>query len=122
MKEKMAEERNFGRPVAGSGRDGCLRIVGRLKDMITRDGELDSFKIPAHFRIVAEMHTTVTGKPQRFRMREQMAGLLSKRRFSQRCVQSPCSNGSNPNCLLGQPHRDSSRSTTSLAASGRVFH
>lgn len=61
MKEKMAEERNFARPVAGSGRDGCLRIVGRLKDMIMHDGELDSFKIPAHFRIVDEMPTTVAG-------------------------------------------------------------
>jgi fatty-acyl-CoA synthase len=52
-----------------------VNISGRIKDMIIRGGEncrgqIASYKIPRYIRFTAEFPTTVTGKVQKFRMRE----------------------------------------------------
>ena len=80
----------FGVPDERYGEIVCAWIIPRKHSNLSPDdlrqfceGDLAHFKIPAHFRIVDEMPMTVTGKPQKFRMREQMTGLLSKRRWSQ---------------------------------------
>ena len=77
----------FGVPDERFGEIVCAWIIPRKRATLSPDdirqfceGEIAHFKIPAHIRIVDEMPMTVTGKPQKFRMREQMKDLLSKRR------------------------------------------
>ena len=77
----------FGIPDERYGEIVCAWIIPRKRATLSPDdirrfceGEIAHFKIPAHIRIVDEMPMTVTGKPQKFRMREQMKDLLSKRR------------------------------------------
>ena len=77
----------FGVPDERYGEIVCAWIIPRKHSNLSPDdlkqfceGDIAHFKIPAHFRIVDEMPMTVTGKPQKFRMREHMTGLLSKRR------------------------------------------
>lgn len=79
--------------------EGCVNIVGRINDMIIRGGEnvypreveeflhghpavseeglrafctgkIATFKVPRYWKIVDEFPMTVTGKVQKFRMRE----------------------------------------------------
>ena len=77
----------FGALYERYGEFACTWIIRRKNSNLSPDdlrlfceGELAHFKIPAHFRIVDEMPMAVSGKLQEFRMREQMTGLLSKRR------------------------------------------
>ena len=39
-------------------------------------GQIAHFKIPRHFRIVNELPMTITGKPQKFVMRDKMVEML----------------------------------------------
>ena len=43
------------------------------------EGTIAHFKVPKHIRVVTEMPMTVTGKPQKFVMRQRMLELLGKR-------------------------------------------
>ena len=77
----------FGIPDERYGEIVCAWIIPRKSATLSPEdikqfceGEIAHFKIPAHIRIVEEMPMTVTGKPQKFRMREHMKDLLSKRR------------------------------------------
>ena len=75
----------FGVPDERYGEIVCAWIIPRKNSNLSPDdlrrfceGDIAHFKIPAHFRIVDEIPTTVTGKPQKFIMRDQMAGILAK--------------------------------------------
>lgn len=75
----------FGVPDERYGEIVCAWIIPRKNSNLSPDdlrqfceGDIAHFKIPAHFRIVDEIPMTVTGKPQKFIMRDQMAGILAK--------------------------------------------
>ncbi len=80
---KVHEVQVFGVPDPRLGEEICAWIVARPGETATsqeiRDfcqGEIAHFKIPRHIRFVPEMPMTVTGKPQKFKMREQMIAEL----------------------------------------------
>ena len=75
----------FGVPDAALGEVVCCWVVPKegtlidenaIKELCT--GSIAHFKVPTHVRIVREFPMTVTGKPQKFAMREQMIQQLSK--------------------------------------------
>jgi len=76
---QISEAQVFGVPDARLGEVVCAWIVpvaGKNPDaeMIQNfcKGQIAHYKIPVHFRFVEELPTTVTGKPQKFVMREWM--------------------------------------------------
>lgn len=69
----------FGVPDARYGEEICAWIVPKSGESLTSEdirsfcsGQIAHYKIPRHVRFVAEFPVTVTGKPQKFLMREQM--------------------------------------------------
>lgn len=81
----VAEAQVFGIPDPALGELVCAWVVPRPG--VTLDeaalkahcrGEIAHFKIPAHFAIVSEIPATVTGKPQKFIMRERMMAMLGR--------------------------------------------
>ncbi len=79
----VREVQVFGIPDDLLGEVVCAWIIGREGSGLSAedvrrfcDGNISHFKIPAHIRIVADMPMTVTGKPQKFRMREEMIRIL----------------------------------------------
>lgn len=69
----------FGVPDAKLGEAVCCWVIPKdgtlLDENAIRDvfkGSVAHFKVPAHVRIVGEFPMTVTGKPQKFAMRERM--------------------------------------------------
>jgi fatty-acyl-CoA synthase len=67
----------FGVPDTRYGEELCVWIVARgngaLSEQIVREhcaGQIAHFKIPRYVQFVQEMPMTVTGKPQKFKMRE----------------------------------------------------
>ncbi|MFV0386601.1 AMP-binding protein [Paracoccus sp. (in: a-proteobacteria)] len=82
---KISEVQVFGIPDAKYGEEICVWAVARpgtvLKENELRDfckDKIAHFKIPKHVRIVSELPMTVTGKPQKFVMRDRMIEELSK--------------------------------------------
>ena len=80
----VREAQVFGVPDEKFGEIVCAWIIPRTGSGLAPEDlrrfckdEIAHFKIPAHFRIVDEMPMTVTGKPQKFRMREQMIEILA---------------------------------------------
>ncbi|MEO0362506.1 MAG: AMP-binding protein [Pseudomonadota bacterium] len=76
----IAQAQVFGVPDGRLGEVVCAWIVPRESASLTEDGvrawcreKIAHFKIPAHIRFKAELPMTVTGKPQKFVMREEMA-------------------------------------------------
>ncbi|MBK4214507.1 AMP-binding protein [Paracoccus caeni] len=74
----------FGIPDDRFGEEVCAWVVARDEAAITvevlRDycrGQIAHFKIPRYIRIVSELPMTVTGKPQKFVMRDLMLGILA---------------------------------------------
>ena len=73
----------FGVPSEKYGEEICAWIVTKVGHSLTEDdvrdfcdGQIAHFKVPRYIRFVAEMPMTVTGKPQKFRMRETMMAEL----------------------------------------------
>ena len=69
----------FGIPNDKYGEEVCAWIVKSPNAEITPEhvtsyceGQIAHYKIPKHIRIVDELPMTITGKPQKFVMREQM--------------------------------------------------
>ena len=80
----VREAQVFGVPDEKFGEIVCAWIMSREGSGLTPEDlrdfcrdEIAHFKIPAHFRVVDEMPMTVTGKPQKFRMRERMIEILT---------------------------------------------
>ncbi|TWI31265.1 AMP-binding protein [Paracoccus sulfuroxidans] len=81
---KVRDVQVFGIPDERFGEEVCAWVVARNGEDLTpealRDhckGQIAHFKIPRHFRIVADLPMTVTGKPQKFVMRDQMVEILA---------------------------------------------
>jgi len=73
----------FGVPDEKFGEEVAAWIVPRGEGRLTADairayckGQIAHFKVPRHIRFADEMPMTVTGKPQKFRMREAMIDAL----------------------------------------------
>ena len=76
----------FGVPDERYGEEVCAFVIPRpgrdLTDEGLREfcrGRIAHYKVPRHVRFVSEMPVTATGKPQKFRMREQLMGELGLR-------------------------------------------
>jgi fatty-acyl-CoA synthase len=74
----------FGVPDRRLGEEVCAFVVLKAGQMATAEeirsfcqGAISYFKIPRHVRFVAEFPMTVTGKPQKFVMRQQMMNELN---------------------------------------------
>ena len=76
---KVQQAQVFGVPDAKYGEEVCAWIVPKPGESPEAEeilkfcrGQIAHYKIPRHIRFVDEFPTTVTGKPQKFKMREAM--------------------------------------------------
>lgn len=81
---QVSEVQVFGVPDEKFGEAVCAWVVAKPGEGVTEEairqfcqGQIAHYKIPAHIRIVDEIPMTITGKPQKFVMRDQMSELLS---------------------------------------------
>ena len=81
---RVSDVQVFGIPDEKFGEQVCAWVIAKpgmelsgeeLREALK--GQIAHFKIPAHFRIVDELPMTVTGKPQKFVMRDRMIEMLS---------------------------------------------
>lgn len=77
--EKIKEAQVFGVPDEKLGEEICAWIVPKDAEQLTEEdvdsflqGQVAHYKIPKYIRIVENIPMTITGKPQKFVMREQM--------------------------------------------------
>ena len=77
--EKIKEAQVFGVPDEKLGEEVCAWIVPKDGEQLTEDdvgsflqGQVAHYKIPKYIRIVEVIPMTITGKPQKFVMRDQM--------------------------------------------------
>jgi fatty-acyl-CoA synthase len=75
----VSEVQVFGVPDTRLGEEVCAWVVAKTSGGVTRealrvfcDGQIAHFKVPRHIRIVDELPMTITGKPQKFVMRDRM--------------------------------------------------
>ena len=75
----VAEAQVFGIPHEKLGEEVCALIVPSPNKSLTVDdiisfcsGQITHYKVPKHVRIVTELPMTITGKPQKFIMRDRM--------------------------------------------------
>jgi fatty-acyl-CoA synthase len=80
---KIAEAQVFGVPDAKYGEEVCAWIVARPGETVTEDevkafcqGQIAHYKVPRYIRFKDVIPMTVTGKPQKFLMREEMISEL----------------------------------------------
>jgi fatty-acyl-CoA synthase len=83
---KIQAAQVFGVPDAKLGEEVCAWIVLKRGAAATDEeirsycqGRIAHYKVPRHIRFVPEFPATVTGKPQKFAMREQMMRELGAR-------------------------------------------
>jgi fatty-acyl-CoA synthase len=81
----VSEAQVFGIPDDKFGEEVCAWIVPRAGRAPAPEdlrnycrGQIAHYKIPRHFRVVQELPMTITGKPQKFVMRDQMVEALAK--------------------------------------------
>jgi fatty-acyl-CoA synthase len=79
----VSEVQVFGIPDPKLGEEVCAWVIVKPDTTLDPDGlrnfcqgQIAHFKIPRHIRIVDELPMTITGKPQKFVMRDQMIELL----------------------------------------------
>ena len=84
--QKVLEAQVFGIPDTRLGEEICAWIVLKQGASATEDeirdfcrGQIAHYKVPRYIRFVAELPKTVTGKPQKFAMRERMMRELNLR-------------------------------------------
>lgn len=80
---KVSDVQVFGIPDEKFGEEVCAWAIAKPGMYLTEDalrdalkGQIAHFKIPRHFRIVDELPMTITGKPQKFLMRDKMLEML----------------------------------------------
>ena len=80
---KVSDVQVFGIPDEKFGEEVCAWAIAKPGIDLTEDelrdslkGQIAHFKIPGHFRIVDELPMTITGKPQKFVMRDKMVEAL----------------------------------------------
>ena len=82
----IAEAQVFGIPHEKLGEEVCAWIVPNPGKSLTPKtiisfctGQIAHYKIPKHIRVVTELPMTITGKPQKFVMRDEMVDYLKQR-------------------------------------------
>jgi fatty-acyl-CoA synthase len=82
---KIMEAQVFGVPDAQYGEELCAWVVLKPGAVLAEEdireycrGQIAHYKIPRHVRIVPELPKTVTGKPQKFVMRDAMSRELAQ--------------------------------------------
>tara|TARA_R110002072_G_scaffold66201_3_gene163320 strand:- start:378 stop:2135 length:1758 start_codon:yes stop_codon:yes gene_type:complete len=82
---QVREVQVFGVPDARLGEEVCAWVVAAANAKLDEDalrvfcqGQIAHFKIPRHFRIVDDIPMTITGKPQKFVMRDRMIKELER--------------------------------------------
>ncbi|WP_120503793.1 AMP-binding protein [Sulfitobacter mediterraneus] len=80
---QIREAQVFGVPDDRLGEEVCAWVVAADDAELTPDalrqfcqGQIAHFKVPRHIRVVDELPMTITGKPQKFVMRDQMVEML----------------------------------------------
>lgn len=83
---QIAEVQVFGIPHEKLGEEVCAWVVAKADEDLSGEavrqfcqGQIAHYKIPKHVRIVEEIPMTITGKPQKFVMRDKMAEMLLAR-------------------------------------------
>lgn len=81
---KIAQVQVFGIPNDKYGEEVCAWVISNPDETLTAEeikvfckGEIAHFKVPREVRIVDEIPMTITGKPQKFVMRDQMIEMMS---------------------------------------------
>jgi len=81
---KVSDAQVFGIPDERFGEEVCAWVVPKPGAEVSGEelrealkGQIAHFKVPRHFRIVDELPMTVTGKPQKFVMRDRMIEMLA---------------------------------------------
>ena len=81
---KVSDVQVFGIPDEKFGEEVCAWVIAKpgaspaeneLRSFL--DGRIAHFKVPKHIRIVKELPMTISGKPQKFLMRDKMVEMLS---------------------------------------------
>ncbi len=82
---QVADVQVFGIPDDRLGEEVCAWAVPVVGAELTPEalrahcqGRIAHFKVPRHFRVVAELPMTITGKPQKFVMRDRMVEMLAQ--------------------------------------------
>lgn len=80
---KVSDVQVFGIPDEKYGEEVCAWAIAKPDAKLTEDelrdalkGQIAHFKVPRHIRIVDELPMTITGKPQKFVMRDKMVEML----------------------------------------------
>ena len=80
---KISEVQVFGIPDDKYGEEVCAWVIAVPDAELTGEevrafcqGQIAHYKVPRHIRIVDEIPMTITGKPQKFDMRDRMIELL----------------------------------------------
>ncbi|KAE9625980.1 AMP-binding protein [Parasedimentitalea maritima] len=81
----ISEVQVFGIPDKRLGEDVCAWAVAKPGMELTEEalkafckGQIAHYKVPRHIRIVSELPMTITGKPQKFVMRDKMIEMLQE--------------------------------------------
>ncbi|UYV37221.1 AMP-binding protein [Rhodobacteraceae bacterium D3-12] len=81
---EVSEAQVFGIPDEKFGEEVCAWVVAKEGSSVGAEelrgycqGQIAHFKIPRHFHVVDELPMTITGKPQKFVMRDEMIAVLS---------------------------------------------
>ena len=81
---KVSDVQVFGIPDTRMGEEVCAWVIAKPDSELAEDelrtfleGQIAHFKIPRHVRIVDELPMTITGKPQKFVMRDRMIEMLA---------------------------------------------
>ena len=81
---KISEVQVFGIPDEKYGEEVCAWVIAAPDADLSSDevrahceGQIAHYKVPRHIRIVEEIPMTITGKPQKFVMRDRMVEILS---------------------------------------------
>lgn len=82
--QEVSEAQVFGIPHEKYGEEVCAWIIQKPDGSLTEEairqfcqGQIAHYKVPKHIRIVDEIPMTITGKPQKFVMRDKMVEMLS---------------------------------------------
>ena len=81
---QVREVQVFGIPDERLGEVVCAWVVAAAHGDVSEDvlrqfcqGQIAHFKVPTHFKIVDELPMTITGKPQKFIMRDMMVAAMA---------------------------------------------
>ena len=86
LRSEISQVQVFGIPDEKFGEDVCAFVIPAPGCALSPDdvrgfcvGNIAHYKIPKHIQIVKDIPMTITGKPQKFVMRDQMLEMLHQK-------------------------------------------